>query len=141
MGSLHQDLRDGAGRSRGLVSKSRGLGTSGFGLCLLKGTLFRRAAPALLLPARLRAQLPHRTALLRISQDALMKRSSRVSWKQERGQRSSHRDWQLSAHISSAFSSWKIIPGQMVICSLLSSTAHMKAGVIYGVCLSSFIYI
>lgn len=114
----------------------------GLGLCFLKGTLFRRAAPALLLRVCLRARLLHRTALLlRISQDTLMKRFSRVSWKQERGQRSSHRAWQLSARISSAFSSWKIIPGQMVICSLLSSATHMKAGVIYGVCLRSSIYI
>lgn len=93
----------------------------GLGLCFLKGTLFRSAAAALLL----RAGLLHRTALLlRISQDALMKRFSRVSWKQERGQRSSHRAWQLSARISSAFSSWKRIPGQMVICSLLSCSPH-----------------
>lgn len=114
----------------------------GLGLGFLKGTLFRRTAPDLPLRVRLCARLLHRTALLlRIFQGVLMTRFSGASWKQERGQRSSHRAWPLSARISSASSSWKIIPGQMVICSLLSSTAHMKAGVIYGVCLGSFVYI
>lgn len=114
----------------------------GFRLGFLKGTLFRRTAPDLPLRVCLRARLLHRTALLLgIFQGVLMTRFSRASWNQERGQRSSHTAWQLAVRISSAFSSWKIIPGQMVIRSLLSPAAHMKAGVIYGVCLGSFIYI